>query len=657
MGWLAQIEVMLAGLDAPAALLDERGLVVRSNRALLELIGATGGVDGVDVPLWRRLGDGDGRSPLACGFRRALRSDQATVGTARATRPDGPSVCWKLVRLGADGERPLVVAVGSIREEQRVPAREHAALFRVALAIASGTNPVAVFLLVAEEAARLLNAEIGSIARFESATELVNLAAWRTGGEASMLPPYGVRQPIIRGSATERVARTGRPARVSGYDRTDGQIATILSRAGARTGASAPVYTRGQLWGCVSVATTGSRPLGPDAERLLAEFAQLVTVALENAEIRERLVIEATTDSLTGLPNHRALQERLRASVAHAHRMGGQLALVLLDVDSFKTINDTYGHQVGDAVLVDVAARLRSTVRSGELVARLGGDEFALLMPDADAVQAQALATRAIAGIRGTAMGEVGRLTCSAGVCDLEHATDADEIYRFADGALYWAKEHGRDQVCVYASEVVTDLSAQERAEHLSRLQARSALLALARAVDAKDPSTQRHSERVAELAARLSVELGWSSEATARLRQAALVHDVGKIGIPDAMLVKSDDLTEREYEIVQQHAELGARITQDVLDHDQVAWIRHHHERWNGSGYPDGLDGDGIPVGAQLLAVADAYDTMTSDRPYRRAMTASRALEEAQRVAGTQFSPKVVAALRRLIEADEAAM
>ncbi len=525
-----------------------------------------------------------------------------------------------------------------------VRAREHAALFRVATAIAEGSYPVSVFFLVAEEAARLLHADIGSVARFESPTELVNLAAW-TAVESQGMPPYGVRQPIIGGSATERVAKTGRSARVTSYLQGTSPISKILHEAGARTGVSAPIYSGAKLWGCLSVASTGPDPLDGKAEALLAEFAQLVAVALEAAERRERLVMEATTDSLTGLPNHRAFQEGLRGAVAHARRTGGSLALVLLDIDSFKNINDAYGHPAGDAVLADVAARLRSTVRGDELVARVGGDEFAVLLPDSGLGQAEVLASRALATIRSMSVRDIGKITCSAGICDLEHASDADEIYRFADGALYWAKEHGRDQACTYVPDVVTELSAKERAEYLARVQERSALLALARAIDARDPSTQRHSVRVAELAALLAEAMGWEARAVARLRQAALLHDVGKIGIPDAVLFKPGRLISAEYDIVKHHADLGARITADVLDSDQVAWIRHHHEHWDGTGYPDGLAYDAIPEGSQLLAVADAWDVMTSGRGYRAAKTVEESIAELRRWAGVQFSPRAVTA------------
>ena len=203
--------------------------------------------------------------------------------------------------------------------------------------------------------------------------------------------------------------------------------------------------------------------------------------------------------------------------------------------------------------------------------------------------------------------------------------------------------------MCTYLPEVVTELSAQERAERLARVQKRSALLALARAIDARDPATQRHSERVAEVAVLLAGAMGWSAQAALRLREAALLHDVGKIGIPDAVLFKPGALLSDEYDVVKHHADLGARITGDVLDADQVGWVRHHHERWDGTGYPDGLANDAIPEGSQLLAVADAWDVMTCGRDYKAAMTVEESLAELRRWAGAQFSPQAVAVMARL--------
>ena len=242
-------------------------------------------------------------------------------------------------------------------------------------------------------------------------------------------------------------------------------------------------------------------------------------------------------------------------------------------------------------------------------------------------------------------------VTVSAGVCSLESAADGDSLRMLADGALYWAKAHGRDRCVRYDARIVEELSAADRAARLERDQALAGLRALAAAVDARDPSTLRHSERVSALAERLAVELGWDPHRLRRLRDAALLHDVGKLAIPDAVLFKPGRLDRDEYEQVKAHAGLGAEIVRDLLDHEQVAWVRSHHERPDGNGYPDALRDAEIPEGASILGVADAYDAMTVARPYSAPLSPTEALAECRRLAGAQFHPAVVAALEVVLD------
>jgi diguanylate cyclase (GGDEF)-like protein len=322
----------------------------------------------------------------------------------------------------------------------------------------------------------------------------------------------------------------------------------------------------------------------------------------------------------------------------------------VFDLDHFKDLNDRHGHQVGDAILVEVARRLVAQARPEDLIARLGGEEFAWLLPESDSLDAWQAAERVRESVRSLPVAGGERCTLSAGVAELSQAVDAGDLLRLADGALYWAKGHGRDISFRYSPEVVEELSAQERADRLERSQALNAIRVLARAVDAKDPSTRRHSERVSDLADRIAGELGWSSERRALLRGAGLVHDVGKIGVPDSILFKPGRLTSGEYEQVTQHARLGSQIVADVLSPEQVGWVRNHHERIDGGGYPDGLAGEEIPMGARVLAVADAWDVMTSDRPYAPPVPAGAALQECRREAGAQFCRECVDALERLV-------
>lgn len=356
-------------------------------------------------------------------------------------------------------------------------------------------------------------------------------------------------------------------------------------------------------------------------------------------------------DRLTGLLGHNSFQDHLSQSVARARRSGGHRTLALIDIDRFRRVNERHGHEAGDRVLRAVARQIVRAASPGDIVGRVGGEELAWLMerPADEALQAVEGVREAVARER---LEGVDAVTISAGLCGMDRAGGRDELVRLAEGALYWAKQHGRNMALVYAPDVVEALSADERAEHLAHTQALQSIRVLARAVDAKDPSTLRHSERVADLAVAIATALGWDSESLVRLREAGLVHDVGKIGVPDSILFKPARLTREEYRQITRHAAIGAEILADVLSAEQVAWVRGHHERWDGAGYPDGLAGDDIPAGARVLALADAWDVMTSERPYHRPLSVGDALAECDRCAGAQFAPEAVAALRRLVGA-----
>jgi diguanylate cyclase (GGDEF)-like protein/putative nucleotidyltransferase with HDIG domain len=362
----------------------------------------------------------------------------------------------------------------------------------------------------------------------------------------------------------------------------------------------------------------------------------------------------AAVDPLTGLANHRTFHERLRSEVERARRRERNLALVLMDLDHFKRVNDLHGHQVGDQVLQHASRILASETRVSEMVARVGGEEFAMILPEADADEAMRAAERVRRAVAVADFPAVGRMTMSAGVCLMEQAASADDLYRLADGALYWAKHRGRNTVVRYTPEVVQALSAREEAERLERRQALVSVRLLARVVDAKDPATRRHSERVAEISAEIAEAMGWTPERCALLREAGLVHDVGKIGVPDAILLKPARLDPAEYEQMKEHSTLGARIVSEALTEEQVAWVRGHHERWDGSGYPDALAAEAIPEGARILALADAWDVMTSERPYRPVPTSpADAIAECRAAAGSQFWSRAVEALA-LVWGDE---
>ena len=348
----------------------------------------------------------------------------------------------------------------------------------------------------------------------------------------------------------------------------------------------------------------------------------------------------ALTDPLTGLGNHRHFHERLQRELAAAEESGDSLSLCLVDIDNFKSVNDTYGHPVGDRVLGQVASRLR---QGGESF-RLGGDEFAVLLPGLEDRGAVAVARSIVERVAAAQLDHVGSVTVSAGVATFPiQGIGRDELIRLADSALYWAKEDGKNRARTYESAQVELQQLQQLAESPDRAARYRAAASLAKAVDARDAYTGSHSERVGELAARIARRLGLDEPRIELTRLAASLHDLGKLAIPEEILRKPGQLNESERLVLQRHPQIGFRMLESLGVEPIAEWVLHHHERWDGDGYPDRLRGDEIPLGARIIFVADAYDAMTSERVYRKPFTSSEALEELERCAGSQFDPEIV--------------
>ncbi|MDQ3065667.1 MAG: diguanylate cyclase [Actinomycetota bacterium] len=351
----------------------------------------------------------------------------------------------------------------------------------------------------------------------------------------------------------------------------------------------------------------------------------------------------ALTDPLTGLGNHRHFHDRLERELADSQAQGYPVSLCLVDIDDFKRINDRFGHPGGDKVLAQMATNLR---QGGEAF-RLGGDEFAILLPGRDEEGARMAAEAIVARIAEVELQPAGPVTVSAGIATLpEEEMGRDELVRRADSALYWAKEYGKNQVRVYRPDVVEIAELKRLAAGPDKAARFRAASSLAKAVDARDAYTGSHSERVADLAARIAKRLGVDREQIELTRLAGSLHDLGKLAIPEEILRKPGPLSETERLVLERHPQIGHRMLES-LGVDPVAdWVLHHHERWDGSGYPDALGGDDIPLGARIIFVADAFDAMTSDRVYRGRLTDDQAIAELARCSGTQFDPEVVAAL-----------
>jgi diguanylate cyclase (GGDEF)-like protein/putative nucleotidyltransferase with HDIG domain len=404
-------------------------------------------------------------------------------------------------------------------------------------------------------------------------------------------------------------------------------------------------------------------PGGDRLERWILLLGTVVIVALMVAVLRERverliarLADAARTDALTGLLNRRGFQELMEVETERALRSDRPLAIVVGDLDHFKHLNDRFGHGVGDLALTRFAEIARAYSRRIDAVARIGGEEFALLLPDTEQHAAYLLAERLRRAVK-----EPGRETelptVSFGVASFPtHAPDAPALMHAADQALYAAKAMGRDRSVIYNPEVLASvlgghIEPTSGNEHLS------AVLVLAETLDLRDSSTSSHSQTVGRLAALIAKALGFDDARVERVRLAGILHDIGKIGIPDWILHKPGRLTESEWTEIRKHPEMGARIAASAKLDDISEWILCHHERVDGTGYPRRLSAHLIPEEAKVLAVADAYEAMTADRVYRRAMPAEDAVKELRLQAGTQFHTAAVDALLGAIAVEPVAV
>ena len=361
---------------------------------------------------------------------------------------------------------------------------------------------------------------------------------------------------------------------------------------------------------------------------------------------------QAATDPLTGLGNHRSFHKRLQEHVAAAGQSGSSLGMILLDLDNFKDVNDSRGHQAGDQVLRDVAKVLEGVAEKKNCY-RYGGDELAILLPGADRSTAAQFGTRVRAAVEDMPVDGGLGVTASVGVAVFpESGTTAKEIVYRADMAMYNAKATGKNRVNVWGSSLDEHLGGiAPRRDDNGRRHA-DIVASLTSALRAKDPQTKDHAERCSWYTGELAAELGLSDVEVSVLRVASLLHDIGKIVVPDDILLKPGPLTAAEMKRMRRHPADGANTLSNVpTAADAVPVIRHHHERFDGTGYPQGLSGEDIPIGARILLVADAFDAMTEDRPYRKAMPVAAAIEELKRFRGTQFDPTVVDAFLAVLK------
>ncbi len=363
-------------------------------------------------------------------------------------------------------------------------------------------------------------------------------------------------------------------------------------------------------------------------------------------------------DALTRIASHRVFQDRLVHECERAYRFGDTFMLALLDLDNFRAVNDRYGHRTGDLVLLDLARRVNAQLRDIDLIARFGGDRFAMILPhtyDKGGVQLAERIRQNVAGwVFFTEEGAEIRLTASLGLCSYpSDGTAAPDLVAVADKALMFAKAMGGNQIQLYR-----ELPARETPDNVIPMphSGREAIVrSLAAAVDIRDGYTHTHSNLVSALAAAVSRRLGLTEAEVGRVSVGALLHDVGKIGIPDSILTKEGSLTSEEWRCIQQHPVLGMEIMAQAPElTDVTPLVLHHQERYDGTGYPAQLSGSDIPLGARIIAAADAYHAIISDRPYRSRRSHRDAVRELNRCSGAQFDPEIVDKLLSVLDTDE---
>jgi diguanylate cyclase (GGDEF)-like protein len=374
-------------------------------------------------------------------------------------------------------------------------------------------------------------------------------------------------------------------------------------------------------------------------------------------QLNEALNVEkerASRDPLTQLHNHRYFQEALAGELYRCSRTGEMTTIAIIDLDDFKAVNDTYGHQEGDAVLIRAARAFAQTLRPYDLPARLGGEEFGVIFPSTTPEEAKVVMDR-IMDVLATAGPNETAQTFSGGIATFPlHAQDQSTLCQLADSSAYAAKMNGKKHTVVFDPGKVANIAEDDRVNTRERDAQLKAARTLVQTVDMIEGYGNEHSENVGRISAKIAAAMGCDEGMCRQMYLCGLLHDVGKLGIEQSLIRKADRLTLEEYEQVKRHPDLSAQIVLNAGLGDIAGWVRHHHEHFDGTGYPLGLSGQEIPLGSRIVLAAEAFDVMTTDRPYRDAMTVHEAIQELLRGAGARFDPDVVGALVHLVRSGE---
>src|SRR5271170_7775540 len=586
------------------------------------------------------------------------------------------------VLMTAAGQVSVAVENARLFAEEQRRSRQLAFLNNISRTAISSDDPVHMLGQIVGEIQKNFSFDHIGIGLLDYGTKEIEIKA-EAGATAHAM---GKRIPLGVG-ILGRVARTGERALVQ--NGVEGQMGAILAES--RSVLCIPITYGETLLGALNIESRGESAFTPQDVLILNTLADLLATALHNAFVFQKLQQQSITDGLTGIKTRRFFWESLSAEWKRASRSGRPFSVVLIDLDKFKEVNDTMGHFEGDLVLARVGRLLEQKSRQSNVVARYGGDEFIVLMPDTGSEQAQVLAERLRQWLASDPMLSEHHVTGSFGVASFPmHGFSIEDIIRVADSGMYVSKRSGGNSVSTAQEFVEGQDFARQRQqisayiegflqrehngpEHLEELTMmlqklchgdagcnvallKESIESLSRAAESREMRTAGHGDLVARYTEIVARALRLPPEETADLVYAARIHDVGKIFVPERILNKPGPLTDDEFFLVKMHARVGAEIA-GIVPHSAMMRqaIEHHHQRFDGTGYPDGAKGEQIPLWARIIALADAYANMLTEQSIAAARTPEQALDELAKMSGTGFDGMLVRLLLRELKSERA--